>query len=245
MRRANPAAFSMQTIAARRPAARHHIAISRWAVTAFAVAAFVLLPVATIALIAMNPLLALLATPALPFLAWRAFRFGLLVRPLSMEAQDRLAGLTGVLEQNLRAARVVRAYSQEEREMAKFSAENERWFVLTNKLGRIQAVQGPMLTLIADAAMAIVLGFGGYLVTRGRLSLGELVAFTTYMAQLAQPVRMMGVIAPVVGMAAASGERIVELLDAEGGILEVLDVGNGQVYGNGLAWREPIRRSGS
>ena len=42
----------MQTIAAGRPAARHHIAISRWAVTAFAVAAFVLLPVATIALIA-------------------------------------------------------------------------------------------------------------------------------------------------------------------------------------------------
>lgn len=52
MRRANPAAFSMQTIATGRPAARHHIAISRWAVTAFAVAAFVLLPVGTIALIA-------------------------------------------------------------------------------------------------------------------------------------------------------------------------------------------------
>jgi iron(III) transport system permease protein len=52
MRRANPAAFSMHTIAAGRPAARHHIAISRWAVTAFAVAAFVLVPIATIALIA-------------------------------------------------------------------------------------------------------------------------------------------------------------------------------------------------
>jgi iron(III) transport system permease protein len=53
MRRAKPAAFSMQAIAAGRPAGRRHIAISRWAVTAFAVAAFVLLPVATIALIAL------------------------------------------------------------------------------------------------------------------------------------------------------------------------------------------------
>ncbi len=52
MRRANPAAFAMQAIAAGRPAGRRHIGISRWAVTAFAVAAFVLLPVATIALIA-------------------------------------------------------------------------------------------------------------------------------------------------------------------------------------------------
>jgi ATP-binding cassette subfamily B protein len=171
----------------------------------------------------MNPRLALLAAPTLPFLAWRAFRFGLIVRPLSLQAQDRLASLTSVIEQNLRATRVVRAYAQEARELEKFTRENEQWFTLTNRLGRIQAVQGPLLTFIADAGMAIVLAFGGYLVTRGSLTLGELVAFTTYMAQLAQPVRMMGVIAPVVGMAAASGERIVEIIDASGEVTEAPD----------------------
>ncbi len=180
----------------------------------------VLLAATLIAMVSMNPLLALLAMPAMPLLCWRSFRFGVMVRPLSLEVQDRLASITARLEQNLRGARIVKAFVQEEEEMRKFGEENEDWLDLSNKLARIQAVQGPLLSLIADLGVAATVAFGGFMVVKDSLSLGELVAFTAYMTQLAQPVRMMGVVAPVIGMAVASAERIVEIVDAEGEVIE-------------------------
>jgi ATP-binding cassette subfamily B protein len=71
-----------------------------------------------------------------------------------------------------------------------------------------------MLDLIANIGTVVIIWYGGMLVIWGQLSLGELVAFSTYLAQLFLPVRRMGTITPAIAMAAAAGERIFEILDA-------------------------------
>ena len=164
-------------------------------------------------LIAMNPRLAVLALCTMPFLGYRAFRFGRRLRPHSLAIQQQLAVLTTRLEQNLRGARVVKAFAQEEPEIARFDRENDRWFDLSARSARLEAFNEPLIDLIANAGTVFIVGYGGWLVIRGQLTLGELVAFTTYLAQLVQPVRRLGTIIPAITQAVASGERIFEILD--------------------------------
>jgi ATP-binding cassette subfamily B multidrug efflux pump len=161
----------------------------------------------------MNPHLALLAVLAMPLLAWRAINFGLKFRPLSAKIQRQLSVLTTRVEQNLRGARVVKAFSQEDAEIARFDLENQRWYELSAYSSRLQATGSSMLQLIANLGSVLILWYGGAMVMRGELTLGELVAFTTYMAQLLNPVRLLGMIIPAIAMAGAAAERVFEILD--------------------------------
>jgi len=171
----------------------------------------------------MNIRLALLAMVTMPFLLHRAFEFGRRSRPLSAAIQNQLAVLTTWLEQNLRGARIVKAFAQEEAEIARFDRENARWFDLSARSARLDAVNAPLMMLIANFGMVFIVWYGGRLVVSGQLTLGELVAFSTYLGQLAQPVRMMGQIIPVLAMAVAAGERIFEILDAQSEVQEAPD----------------------
>jgi ATP-binding cassette subfamily B multidrug efflux pump len=166
------------------------------------------------ALLWMNPQLALLALATMPVLVYVAFRFGRRYRPLSLEIQQQLAVLTTRLEQNLRGARVVKAFAQEEAEIARFDRENDWWFNLSVEAVRLQAANMPLIDLIASIGTVFIIWYGGSLVISGHLTLGELVAFSTYLGQLVQPLRRLGTIIPAIAMAAAAGERIFEILDA-------------------------------
>ena len=166
------------------------------------------------ALFLMNPRLALLALGTMPLLAYRAWSFGRQFRPLSRSIQNQLAVLTTRLEQNLRGARVVKAFAREDAEMEQFQRENETWFGLSARAVRLQAFNMPLLDLIANIGTVAIIWYGGLLVVRGQLTVGELVAFSTYLGQLVQPVRRVGMIVPAVAEAGAAGERIFEILDA-------------------------------
>ena len=171
----------------------------------------------------MNPHLALLALGTMPLLGYRALYFGRRFRPLSALLQQQLGVLTTRLEHNLRGARIVKAFTQEEAEIARFERENDGWFHLATQSARLQAINVPLLDLIANIGTVLIIWYGGLLVARGQLTLGELVAFSTYLAQLIQPVRRLGTITPAIAMAAASGERIFEILDTVSDIKEAPD----------------------
>jgi ATP-binding cassette subfamily B protein len=175
----------------------------------------VLLLGTTAVLLWMNPRLALLALSTMPFLAYVAYRFGRSYRPLSLAIQQQLGVLTTRLEQNLRGARVVKAFAQERAEIAHFDRENGLWFVLSARAARLQAINTPLIDLIASLGVVLILWAGGTQVIGGHLSLGELIAFTTYMGQLVNPIRRMGMIIPVLAIAASAGQRVFDILDAE------------------------------
>ncbi|GAB4563785.1 MAG: ABC transporter ATP-binding protein [Anaerolineae bacterium] len=183
----------------------------------------VLLLGTAIALLVMNPKLALLALTTVPVLAHRAIYFGRRFRPLSLAIQNQLATLTTVLEQNLRGARIVKAFAQEDAEIRRFDQQNRIWFDLSAQAARLQAVNIPMMDLIANISTIFIIWYGGMLVIRQQLTLGELVAFTTYMSQLVGPVRRLGMIISAVAQAVAAGERIFEILDAESEVKEAPD----------------------
>ncbi len=174
-------------------------------------------------LIWMNPRLALLALVMLPFLGHRALYLGRRLRPISLAVQQQLAVLTTRLEQNLRGARVVKVFAQEDAEVTRFDQENNRWFDLSVRSSRLEAIHTPLMDLIANISTVIIIWYGGRLVVQGQLTLGELVAFTTYLAQLASPVRRLGQIVPALAVASAAGARVFEILDTQSDVRDTPD----------------------
>ena len=165
------------------------------------------------ALLLMNARLALLAMLLMPLMGYVAYRLGSIYRPLSLDLQHQLAEMTTTLEQNLRGAKIVKAFAQEDAEIERFNAENSKWFRLAEKQVKVTTQHMPLLDFLASLSTVIIIWLGGRLVIENSLTLGELVAFTTYLGQLISPVRRLGVIVPAVAMASAAGERIFTILD--------------------------------
>jgi len=169
--------------------------------------------VTMIILIVMDYRLGLFVLVSMPFLIHRAYYFGSRFRPLSLLVQKQVARLTTAVEQNLRGSRVVKAYAQEPEEIERFEEENQRWFELTRSAARLQAVNVPLMFLLSNIGMVMIVLFGGYLVIQQELTFGVLIAFITYMGQLVEPVRRLGIIIPAVAIAGSSAERIFDILD--------------------------------
>jgi ABC-type multidrug transport system fused ATPase/permease subunit len=174
-------------------------------------------------LVVMNPFLTLLALGLMPFMAYWAWHFSCRYRPLSLAVQQQLAVLTVGVEQNLRGARVVKAFAQERAEMDRFNQKNDRWFDISAQAEKLQARNIPFLDLVANLGTVFIIWYGGSLVVRGQLTLGELVAFVTYMSLLVRPVRRFGMILPALANASAAGERIFEILDVASEVRDAPD----------------------
>jgi ATP-binding cassette subfamily B protein len=163
----------------------------------------------------MNLRLALLTLTIVPFLAYGALDFGRRFRPLFRAIRQQMDQLTTRLEQNLRGSRIVTAFAQEAAEIEHFDRENAGVFALNMTASRMRSLNLPLLRLIASAGTILILLYGGRLVIQDQLTLGELVAFTTYVSQLAAPVRRLGWIIAAIAQSIASGERVFEILDAK------------------------------
>ena len=183
----------------------------------------VLLGLTAVILLTMNTTLALLIILIMPLLLHRAYRFGRRFRPLSLEIQNQLGVLTTQLEQNLRGMRIVKAFNQEENDIRQFTDQNEAWFKLSAESARLEAVNVPMLDMIANFGTVIIFWYGGWLVTQGQMTLGELVAFTTYLAMLIRPINLIGRIIPILAIAASAAERIFSILDAPSEVADRTD----------------------
>ncbi len=174
---------------------------------------FVLMLFTAVVVIWMNPRLGALSMLAMPLLVVQSIRFGRMFRPLSTRIQRQLAVLTTRVEQSLRGVQVVKTFAQEDAEIDRFSKDNKDWLGLSMESARLQALNMPVLNLIANVSSVAILWYGGMLVINNQLTLGELVAFTSYIAQLVAPVRSLGMVLPAITMAAASAERVFQILD--------------------------------
>jgi ATP-binding cassette subfamily B protein len=166
-----------------------------------------------VALVSMNWKLALLSLVILPLLYWRASWFSRSMRPLFRAIQDQVAVVSTIVQDQAAGARVVKAFGQEDREIERFDRENEnlyqRYYIST----RLQSFNTPLLNFIANGATIVMLWVGGLLVIGNQLTIGELVAFYAYLLQIVGPVRQGGFLMSMASRAAASSERIVEVLD--------------------------------
>ena len=177
----------------------------------------------SVAMIALNPKLGFFTLLMVPVLGIIAFKFSRQFRPLSMQIRQKEAILTSKIEQNLRGSRIVKAFAREDFEIADFTSLNGTLLKAQFIEARLRSVFIPLMQFIAQVGTLVVLYYGGRLVMSGSLTIGELVAFTTYLAQLMFPVRRLGWILTAIAQASASAERIFEILDRKSEVEESSD----------------------
>jgi ATP-binding cassette subfamily B protein len=169
--------------------------------------------IAAAVMVAVNPGLAAVALAPAPFVLWAAFRYGRQNRPASQEVQQRIAELTAEAEENVSGIRVVKAFAQEERQLARFRAAARRVFDQSMVSTRLRAFYNPLIGFLPNLGLAAILLVGGRQAINGTITIGEFVAFYGYVVLLISPVRMLGIALGMAQRAVASGARVFEVLD--------------------------------
>ena len=129
--------------------------------------------------------------------------------------QEHFSTMTTRAQENIAGARIVRAYRQEEPEIARLSAMNEEYVRRNMRLVRLWGLLNPGFSLLAGVGGVVVLGYGGRLVLRGDITVGSLVAFGFYLAMLTWPLIALGWVTNLFQRGAASMARLNEILRAQ------------------------------
>jgi ATP-binding cassette subfamily B protein len=173
------------------------------------------LALASAVMFALKPDLAALALLPVPFVVLSAMRYSRRSRPAVQEIQQRLAELTGEVEEGVSGIRIVKAFARERFMLERFRRSVGRVFEQEIYSTRLQAFYAPMLGFLPSLGLAVVLLVGGRQVIHGSLSLGDFTAFYTYLIMLTSPMRMLGMALGMAQRAVASGNRLFEILDRE------------------------------
>ena len=161
----------------------------------------------------LDPVLGLIAFIGFPVALYPVMKFGKKVRRLSRQGQDRFGGLTSLLHEAVGGHRVVAAFGQEQAELDRFKAENDRLtdtFISAEKYG---ALSGPTNEMIASLGIAAVIVYGGLSVMNGVRTQGDFIAFITSVFLLYEPLKKLGRTNTAVQTGLAAAERIFEVLD--------------------------------
>ncbi len=165
-------------------------------------------------LLGMNWRLALIILLIVP-LALAVFgAFAMWARPLFTLVQQKLAALNTVLQENLAGVRVVKAFAREPYEASRFDTANVDLRQAHVRVGKMMALIMPLIFAIANLGTLAVVWLGGRQVIGGALTIGELVAFNSYLFMLMMPVGILGMILSMISRAGASAERVLEVLEA-------------------------------
>ncbi|MCB0047318.1 MAG: ABC transporter ATP-binding protein [Caldilineaceae bacterium] len=136
-------------------------------------------------------------------------------QPIFMQVQQRLSRINTLVQENLAGVRVVKAYVREPYEMEQFDAANREYMAANVRVGRLMAVIMPMLMVLTGLGSVAIIWQGGLDTISGRLSVGELVAFNSYLMIGMAPLMLLGNVLMMVSRAEASAERIEEVLNVE------------------------------
>lgn len=173
----------------------------------------VLIGVGAYMLLTTDLVLGLLALSFVPFVAWRSSVAQLTLRATWLVLQEKLSALTRVMEENLGGIRVVRAFSAQAFEMAKFEAASQAALKLAHERVGVRVRNTSAMTFSFFAAMGLVLWVGGNKVIAAEMSVGTLASFLTFMTILQMPVRQLGLMVNSFARASTCGDRFYAFLD--------------------------------
>ncbi|MEV3857085.1 ABC transporter ATP-binding protein [Streptomyces sp. NPDC050095] len=157
-------------------------------------------------------LVALAVAPALWFIAKRSRSR---LHPATWYAQAQAAAVAGVVDGAVSGVRVVKGFGQEEQETGKLREVGRKLFAGRLRTIRLNSKFTPALQAVPALGQVAMLALGGWLAVRGQITLGTFVAFSSYLAQLVGPVRMLAMVLTVGQQARAGVERVLELIDTE------------------------------
>ena len=171
-------------------------------------------------MLAISVPLALIAMATMPFLFWAGIRMRKVMFPISWVIQSRLAEVATIVDENINGVRVVKSFAQEGHEVNQLAdaADGLAWAYVQD--ADLRARFTPVIQNLPQVGLALVLLFGGAMVIQGTLQIGAILAFNAYLLMLQAPFMMLGMLVMMGQRAAASADRIFEVLDERPDITE-------------------------
>ncbi|OUM98351.1 MAG: multidrug ABC transporter ATP-binding protein [Firmicutes bacterium ZCTH02-B6] len=191
-----------------------------------------------------DPRLTALALAPLPFLALTVTYFGRLINRRFRRVQEAFSDLTDRVQENLAGIRVVKAFTQEDSEIARFREVNQLNVDVNMRLVRVWGMFHPLVQLLSALSVVIVVGYGGSLVIYGRISLGDFIAFNMYLGMLTWPMMAVGWVINMLQRGRASIERLRVIFNEQPEIVDApdavpLDTLTGRIEILGLTFTYP------
>ena len=166
-----------------------------------------------IILFTINPWLAVVTLLPLPFIIWMIHMVRDRLRH-GFEKVDRIwAEITNVLADTIPGIRVVKAFAQEKREVARFREANNRNLAVNDRVNTLWSLFAPTVTLLTEIGLLVVWAFGIWLVAHKEITVGVLTAFLTYIGRFYIRLDSMSRIVSFTQKAAAGAKRIFDILD--------------------------------
>lgn len=159
--------------------------------------------------------LTLVSLPILPLAVLMFMVFGAVSQPMFIKLQARLSDLNTILQENLAGIRVIKAFVREPEETRRFEASVDSHLRQNLRISTLFSFIFPLVFLIANLGQVVVLYAASRLIVDGNLTLGEWQQFSLYLVYVFFPLGNLGFIISLMSQAAASAERIFEILDAE------------------------------
>jgi ATP-binding cassette, subfamily B, bacterial len=150
-------------------------------------------------------------------------RFARLRRVAAREVRRRSGAMSAVAEESFSNIQLVQAYNRQATETERFRAESQGSLAAQLASTRLRAVYGPLVELVELSGALLIVGVGTWELSRGWISLGGLLAFLALLTQLYSPIRGLGRLDSSIAGAAASAERIIELLSETPQVTEAKD----------------------
>jgi len=167
--------------------------------------------------------LALVTLTCVPILIFLSYQVARILRPLWQTVQNETGALGTIMQESLSGIRVVKAFAREEFEITKFDNKNQELRDLNLSAMRLSAWNQPLMVLVVNVITVLIVWIGGIAVIDHQLSLGTLVAVTTYILLLNTPVRSFGYMVNWWMRGLSSGVRIFSVLDTQSTITDAPD----------------------
>jgi ATP-binding cassette subfamily B protein len=165
-------------------------------------------------MLSIDPRLTLIALVPLPLVSVVVRYFGSAIHHRFEKIQEQFSEISAVTQESLAGVRVVRAYRQESAEIERFRLANDEYMRRNRGLIRLQGAYYPSMGLLMGVGALLVLWLGSREVIGGRMTVGELVAFNTYLMMLGWPMIAFGWVTNLLQRGMASWKRMLEVLDA-------------------------------
>ncbi len=175
----------------------------------------------TIILFLINFTLALLSLITIPFLLISSDWFAKKVRPSFKNGQQALAELNATLQDNLSGVKEIQIFNQEDKEKKKVKEAANKHSKYLIKALKKSAVYHPLVQFLSNFGTVIVIGYGGYMASVGKVPIEDIVAFIMYLAIFYQPINALARINEDMQSSIASAERILEVLETESEVTEI------------------------
>ena len=163
-------------------------------------------------MVRISVLLTLVSLAVAPVIVYTSREYGRAFHRAHRKAQESLAAMNAALQENVAGIRLVKAYGLEEQEERRFRSACRDYYLQNVSVAKTSAAFHGAIGLLAGLGMTLVLLMGGWLVIRGRLTLGGFVAFNAYLAMLSFPTMALGWVINLVQRGGSAMGRINEFL---------------------------------